>query len=154
MSVTPTSESVAKATFIDCRTANSVVVANVASRCGWLICTTRNSAPPATAERPAARVRVVVVMGIRTSCLRDRGRSAADRSEGRKRLDDRASPDDVTHLVRSSGDRRTRDRLLWLEDVDGAGHDERDEHEGERRLGHEAELRPVADRGHVRCAEG
>ena len=48
--------------FMVSRTAYSVVVVKVASRRGWLIWTAMNSRPPATADRPAARVSVVVVM--------------------------------------------------------------------------------------------
>ena len=55
--------------FMASRTAYSVVVAKVASRWGCLIWTAMYSRPPATADRPAARVSLVVVMVMSDSVV-------------------------------------------------------------------------------------
>ena len=62
----PISEKTAMKIFTVSRTAYSVVVVKVASRRGCLIWTAMNSSPPTTADRPAARVSLVVVTVMST----------------------------------------------------------------------------------------
>jgi len=64
MPVMPMSDRTAMKIFIDSRTVYSVVVVKAASSKGCLIWTAMNSRPPVIAARPAARVKVVVVMAM------------------------------------------------------------------------------------------
>src|SRR4029450_2452912 len=96
----PISEKTAMKIFMVSRTAYSVVVVNVASRCGCLIWTAMNSSPPTTADRPAARVSLVVVMVMSAPGGPKPATSAAERLEPRDGRGERASPNDVTDWVR------------------------------------------------------
>src|SRR5215203_5016213 len=66
----PISEKTVVKIFMVSRTAYSVVVMKVASRWGCLIWTAMNSSPPATADRPAARRSLVVVIIMCDSLVR------------------------------------------------------------------------------------
>ena len=65
----PTRASTAISTFRVSRTAISVVWIEVASRCGWLICTPMKRAPAAAAHRPAIAVRRLAVMFMSVSLV-------------------------------------------------------------------------------------
>src|SRR5688572_4685281 len=95
MPVMPTRASAAISTFSALRTTTSVVVTEVASRCGWPMLTPMKIAPAATAAAPAPRVSVVGVMVMSGSSIRGSVADAAGCQEPRDHQGGRASPDDV-----------------------------------------------------------
>src|ERR671913_940905 len=93
MPVMPINERTAIKIFIASRTAYSVVVVNVEFRCGCLIWTAMNSSPPTTADMPAARVSLVVVMVmslpaglVRGGCRGNNGNVGRDVVTGRHHM--------------------------------------------------------------------